>query len=199
MKDLKEMLDLSTAANPIHAESLPPIDLYVDQVLTLIAQQNGNDSFSEDRPLSKMMVNNYSKAGLIKPIKGKKYSKEHIIQMMLIFYLKGILSIGDIKRILDGVYSDESFDGEKLIAAYDRFLDIKSNEGKMCSKIIESFADKNSLDPENTEEFLIMLMSLVSLCDCLKGCALQMIESKYPPIIKEEKPKEKKSKKEAEQ
>lgn len=194
---LLQIMSSSFSENMLRSTDIPSLDLYLDQILTLVADKTGKDS--ENGGLTKTMINNYSKDGLIKPIKGKKYSKEHIIQMMLIFYLKGILSIGDIKRILDGVYSDESFDGEKLIAAYDRFLDVKSNEGKLCSKIIESFADKNNLDPENTEEFLIMLMSVVSLCDCLKGCALQMIESKYPPVVKEEKTKEKKSKKEAEQ
>lgn len=194
---LLQIMSLSFSENLLRSTDIPSLDLYLDQILTLVADKTGKDS--ENGGLTKTMINNYSKDGLIKPVKGKKYSKEHIIQMMLIFYLKGILSIGEIKRILDGVYSDESFDGEKLIAAYDRFLDIKANEGKLCSKIIENFTEKNGLDHEKTDEFLIMLMSMVSLCDCLKGCALKMIESKYPPVVKEEKPKEKKAKKEVEQ
>ena len=192
-----QIMSSSLSEQMLRSTDIPSLDLYLDQILTLVADKTGKDS--ENGGLTKTMINNYSKDGLIKPIKGKKYSKEHIIQMMLIFYLKGILSIGDIKRILDGVYSDEGFDGEKLIAAYDRFLDIKANEGKLCSKIIESLTEKNGLDTQKTDEFLIMLMSIVSLCDCLKSCALQMIDSKYPPVVKEEKPKEKKAKKEAEQ
>ena len=194
---LLQIIDSHLSEKLLRSNDIPSLDLYLDQILTLVADKTGKDS--ENGGLTKTMINNYSKDGLIKPIKGKKYSKEHIIQMMVIFYLKGILSIGDIKRILDGVYSDEEFDGEKLIAAYDKFLDIKATEGDFCSKILSHFTKKGELDPEKTDEFLVMLMSLVSLCDCLKGCALQMIEAKYPPVIKEEKPKEKKSKKEAEQ
>ncbi len=194
---LLQIMSSSLSENVLRSTDIPSLDLYLDQILTLVADKTGKDS--ENGGLTKTMINNYSKDGLIKPIKGKKYSKEHIIQMMLIFYLKGILSIGDIKRILDGVYSDEEFDGEKLISAYDRFLDIKATAGEFCSFVLDHFTEKNGLDPEKTDEFLIMLMSLVSLCDCFKSCALQMIESKYPPVIKEEKPKEKKNKKEAEQ
>ncbi len=192
-----QIMRSSFSGKMLRSTDIPSLDLYLDQILTLVADKTGKDS--ENGGLTKTMINNYSKDGLIKPIKGKKYSKEHIVQMMLIFHLKGILSIGDIKRILDGVYSDESFDGEKLISAYDRFLDIKENDGEFCSRIVDRFTEENGLDPNKTDEFLIMLTSMVSICDCLKNCVLQMIESKYPPIVKEEKPKEKKSKKEAEQ
>lgn len=178
----------------LRSTDIPSLDLYLDQILTLVADKTGKDS--ENGGLTKTMINNYSKDGLIKPIKGKKYSKEHIIQMMMIFYLKGVLSIGDIKRILDGVYSDADFDGEALIAAYDRFLDIRATEGELCASMIEHLTKINGLDPEKTDGFLTMLMSIVSVCDCLKERALEMIEEKYPRTEKIEKPpKEKNNKK----
>ena len=34
------------------------------------------------------MINNYSKAKVITPVKGKKYTKEQIIQMLIIYQLK---------------------------------------------------------------------------------------------------------------
>ena len=51
------------------------------------------------------MINNYAKDRVISPVKGKKYTKEQIIQILFVYTLKGTLSIGEIKRILDGAYS----------------------------------------------------------------------------------------------
>lgn len=197
-KELSQIIKASIPEKVLKSSDIPSIDLYLDQILTLVADKTGSASSGT---LTKTMINNYSKDGLIKPIKGKKYSKEHIIQMMIIYYLKGVLSIGDIKRIFDGVYSDDSFSGDELIAAYDRFLDIRATESELCGNMITHLTEQTELDPNKTDEFLIMLMSIVSVCDCLKNSALQMIALKYPCTdkapsqSKAEKSKEKKSKK----
>ncbi|MBQ8207634.1 MAG: DUF1836 domain-containing protein [Clostridia bacterium] len=196
-KELNRIMCAPTSEKVLRSTDIPSLDLYLDQILTLVADKTGKDASTGG--LTKTMINNYSKDGLLKPVKGKKYSKEHIVQMMIIFYLKGVLTIGDIKRIFDGVYSDEAFTGDDLISSYDRFIDIKATEGELCSSMIEHLTKENGLDPDKTDEFLIMLMSIISVCDCLKTSALEMISAKYPPIEKSEKPKEKKSKKENEE
>lgn len=193
-KELNQILSSIGNKNVIRSTDIPNLDLYLDQILTLVADKTGKDTSKGG--LTKTMINNYSKDGLIKPVKGKKYSKEHIVQMLIIFYLKGILTIGDIKRIMDGVYSDESFDGEKLIASYDKFLDIKETEPRLCSLMIEHLTKNNGLQPDKTDEFLIMLMSIISACDCLKSIALEMIDQKYPQTEKADKKKNKKEQEE---
>ena len=68
----------------VEVADLPDLDLYMDQITTLFADKTQEP----EGLLTKTMINNYSKDGLIKPIKGKKYSKEHILQMLLIYWLK---------------------------------------------------------------------------------------------------------------
>ena len=105
------------AANDAELQSndIPAIDLYVDQIINLVQAklEEGSPRYKENR-LTKTMINNYSKDGIITPVKGKKYNKEQILQMLTVYSLKNNISIGEIKRILDGAYGIEGFDGKAL-------------------------------------------------------------------------------------
>ena len=67
----------------LRPSEIPSIDLYIDQIISLVSDKlEGASPRYRDRVLTKTMINNYSKDGLIKPVKGKKYTKEHILQML---------------------------------------------------------------------------------------------------------------------
>lgn len=192
-KELEKIIESGALGKTLRSSDIPSLDLYLDQILTLVEESTENG-------LTKTMVNNYSKDGLIKPVKGKKYSKEHIVQMLIIYYMKGVLSISDIKRIFDGIYSDKSFGGDELIASYDRFIDAKEKESELCGDMIKRLTESIGLDIEKTEDLLIFLMSIVSMSDRLKSCALTLIESRFPEEEKNQKTEktEKKKKKKTE-
>lgn len=86
----------------LKAKDIPNMDLYMDQVTTLMekslkpASRHGD----EDKILTKTMINNYAKNNLLPAPVKKKYSKEHILVLIFIYYYKGILSIGDIQKLL---------------------------------------------------------------------------------------------------
>ena len=64
---------------------IPNIELYLDQILSLVADKNAvSTPRYRERALTKTMINNYSKDGLISPITGKKYSRSHIVEMLLV-------------------------------------------------------------------------------------------------------------------
>ena len=92
----------------IELADIPQIDLYIDQITTLVdSKLSGMCRTPEDKLLTKAMVNNYSKEKLISPTKGKKYNREQIIRILMICYLKQVLSIQDIKRLLSLVEGEE--------------------------------------------------------------------------------------------
>ena len=107
----------------LKSAEIPPIDLYVDQIINLVSEKlkHGSERY-HDRHLTKTMINNYSKDGIITQVKGKKYSKEQIVQMLTVYTLKSSLSIGEIKRLMGGAYASEDFSGEDLTAIYDRHI-----------------------------------------------------------------------------
>ena len=85
----------------ISSADIPNIDLYMDQVTTFMNDHLGLFKRSkEDKILTKTMINNYSKYELLPPTNKKKYTNDHIVLMLFIYYLKPILSIGDIKELL---------------------------------------------------------------------------------------------------
>ena len=88
-------------------EEIPSIDLYIDQVVSLLEQnlcnyiQNEVETGKTDSPITKTMINNYVKKGILKPPVAKKYNREHIANLFVIFILKQIYSIDEIKKLVD--------------------------------------------------------------------------------------------------
>lgn len=187
----------------LSASDIPNIDLYVDQIINLVAEKNDQSSERyRERQLTKTMINNYSKDGLITPIKGKKYNKEQIIQILSIYTLKNTLSMGEIKRLLDGAYAIEGYDGNSLAETYDRYISIKRDNREYSIDILDELIQKNGLDIENERDFMLAVGSLLSLSSHLRNMAQQMIDEKYPveETVEKEKPrKERKKRKNAEE
>lgn len=80
---------------------VPNIDLYMDQVTTFMDNHLSDvKRYSDDKILTKTMINNYAKNDLLPPPVKKKYSKDHIYVLIFIYYFKNILSISDIEKLL---------------------------------------------------------------------------------------------------
>lgn len=211
--DLKALIEYAVGDTDLESRDIPSIDLYLDQIINLVAEKNAaSTDMYLDRVLTPTMVNNYSKDGLIKPIRGKKYSREHIVQMLLVYSLKNTLSIGAIRRILTGVYSEPvNFDGERLAEGYDRYLDIKARNRGETAAIVEKLLDEKQLDLDSDDDFFALLLGIVSLSAYLKNTAVALLENRYPDMeevrreelerererIREEKEEAKKAKKQA--
>ena len=76
---------------------LPEIDLYLDQVVNYLEKYLGIlGSNDDDKIITKTMINNYVKQGIMPAPEKKKYGKTHIAYLMVICILKQVYSIGDI-------------------------------------------------------------------------------------------------------
>ncbi len=86
----------------VDEKDIPKIDLYMDQLLSFMDESLHKSVRhpGEDKTLTKTMINNYAKSDVLPPPIKKKYSKEHIILLIFIFYYKNILSIHDIQTLL---------------------------------------------------------------------------------------------------
>ena len=90
------------------ADEIPKIDLYMDQVLTFLGERLRRTARKSDadKLLTKTMVNNYVKNKVMIPPVKKKYGRDHILLLMVIYYMKSFLSIDDIRKIV-GPVSDK--------------------------------------------------------------------------------------------
>lgn len=109
---LNSILESLSRIDYVKPEDLPNIDLYMDQVTTFMDSQLAvSKRHPEDKVLTKTMINNYAKNNLLPPPVKKKYSKEHLLALIFIYYFKNILSIGDIQEILNPI-TDKYFASE---------------------------------------------------------------------------------------
>ncbi len=162
---------------------IPNIELYLDQILSLVADKNAvSTPRYQERSLTKTMINNYSKDGLISPISGKKYSRAHIIEMLLVYALKNTLSIDEIKRVLTGVREGCGFSGEDLIAAYHRFLSLKENNRARAGEAVKHLLADDQLDAGDDKDFFLLLLDILSFSAYLKEIGRELLEARYADL-----------------
>lgn len=98
---LNSIMESLSRIDHIELESLPDINLYMNQVITFMEKELHPTKRNEDDPiLTKTMINNYAKNNLLPPPVKKKYSKDHLLLLIFIYYFKSILSIKDIETLL---------------------------------------------------------------------------------------------------
>lgn len=120
-------------------EDIPAIELYMDQVTTFMDQQLGQNKRSEeDKVLTKTMINNYTKNDILPPPVKKKYSKNHIVLLIYIYYLKNFLPINDIKSLLIPMINqyfeaDETAD-ISLLSIYSDIFELEKIENAFIEK-----------------------------------------------------------------
>ncbi len=154
----------------IQAEDIPNIDLYMDQVTTFMEKRLRSTTRNpeEDKILTKTMINNYAKNDLLPPPIKKKYSKEHILLLIFIYYYKGILSIGDIRTLLNPL-TEKYFHTSKeldLSAIYEEVFSLETDEiVSLKDDIIKKFSTSQKTfqnAPESDQEIL-QLFSFISM------------------------------------
>ena len=136
---------------------LPDIELYLDQVVNYIEKYVGEyNSSKEDKIITKTMINNYVKLGIMPAPEKKKYSRQHIAYLIVICVLKQVYSISDIGKLIS--LTIEYYD---LSKAYNRFcanlelsvknvftrkefphVDRMTEEQYLLKNVVQSVADK---------------------------------------------------------
>lgn len=100
---------------PRYAE-LPPIDLYMDQVLTYVEEHLRPLISPEEKLLTSSMVNNYVKQHILPTPNRKRYTRDHIAYLISICLFKRTFSMGDIQKLLETQASTHT-----IARAYDFF------------------------------------------------------------------------------
>lgn len=103
-KIAREMAD----APQLEPGDIPDIEIYMDQLTTYLDKRLGFYNREDGAPfVTRSMVNNYSKAGLLPPPVAKRYSQAHIMILSLVCQLKRLFTIQDLGRLLAPVGSEQ--------------------------------------------------------------------------------------------
>ncbi len=167
---LRSILSDISQINYVEPGDIPNIDLYMDQVTTFMEEHlRSSKRYEDDKVLTKTMINNYAKNNLLPPPVKKKYSKEHVLVMIFIYYFKNILSIKDIETLLspitDKYFKDDN--GMDMTFIYNEVLELEKSRISVVTKDIarslkdagECFADA----PEEDRDYLQLFAFICSL------------------------------------
>ena len=177
LKEIERIVGEAVRDADLQPGEIPGIDLYMDQITNLLAdkRREGAEHY-RDRELTKTMINNYSKDGLISPVKGKKYTKEQILQMLTVYELKNTLSIGEIKTLLQSLYGQADYDARMLEEIYGRYLEIKALQRQSAWGFLQTCIEKYELDPTRQTDFFLLLLGMSSASAYLKSGVQLLLE-----------------------
>ena len=149
---LEKLMEDLKSISYIDPNEIPNIDLYMDQVTTFMDQHlERTKRYSEDKLLTKTMINNYTKNDLLPPTTKKKYSKDHLILLIFIYYLKNILSITDIQALLHPL-SEMFFSEKGELSLEEIYRQIYEMQIKQSSHVVKDIYRKVDVSEEAFEE-----------------------------------------------
>ena len=126
-------------------EELPDLELYMDQVMTYLERQlQIFQTSSLDKQITPSMINNYVKGDVIPSPIQKKYSKEHLAAIEEVCTLKQVLTIAEVKQILDARY-DGQVEKAEIFNSFN-----KLNNEVQDDAVKEAFKKLNDIDENDT-------------------------------------------------
>lgn len=160
---IKKILD---DIDTFNIDDIPNIDLYMDQATTYLNDKFANTKRHEDDKLmTKTMINNYVKSRLLPSPEKKKYTKDHMMVLIMIYFFKNIISINDVNKLitplLDSYFHNEEIPLENIINTFLTFAkqcnltDSILTEYNECREI---FKDANVKDKEYLETMGLITM-----------------------------------------
>ena len=184
---IKKVAEEISNTSMIPYEDLPRYDLFLSQVIDFL-----NDKFVEDK-YTNNIVQKYIKSEVIsKPEDGKKrgYTKIHLVQLVLLSYMRPILTTEEIKKVFRLAFneindrSDDIIDWEtayKLFfetqgESFDKYLDATAiNDDKLDSIIKDLNLDEKD---ENSIRTFVVVLSLIAQASAIKKL-VQKIVNEY--------------------
>ena len=138
---LNSILESISRIDYVKADEIPNIDLYMDQVTTFMNDHmKSSKRYEDDKILTKTMINNYAKNELLPPPLKKKYSKEHVMVLIFIYYFKNILSIKDIETLLKPI-TENYFHTDKELSFTDLYEEVCSLEKSRIDHLKEDITE----------------------------------------------------------
>ena len=203
--DINKILEkLINNMNLISPDDIPNISLYMDQVTTFMDNHLYSvKRFEDDKALTKTMINNYAKNDLLPSPEKKKYTKDHVLLLTFIYYFKSVLSISDIKKLLQPI-SDKFFLTDDGASLEDIYTEVESYMSSITETVKEdvkkksedaniSFSDDTFKDLSDKDTDYLKLFKLISmLCFDIylkKQLIESVIDTLEEPLSKAEKEK----------
>ncbi|CAM3955615.1 DUF1836 domain-containing protein [Alkalicoccus chagannorensis] len=177
MMSLEKKLEEMTLERHVDVEQLPDLDLYMDQVIQLFELTYQELKRAEkEKIMTKTMINNYAKGGLISPAKNKRYTKEHVMLIGLIYELKGALALKDIHHMLTHPAVQEHISVRDL---YSSFAHDASEKTEVTRAAMKEQAAGVELDAKAYDPYVqqvLLILQLIHQSNVYRRAAEKLID-----------------------
>ncbi|MDO5517408.1 MAG: DUF1836 domain-containing protein [Clostridium sp.] len=181
---IRKLAEEMSKNSSVSYDDLPKYDLFLSQVIDYL-----NDKFKSER-FTNNIVQNYTKSEVItKPEDGKKrgYTKMHLIQLVLLGYMRPVLNTEEIKKVFSLAFNDINDRNDDILSwedAYKTFVKIQeeslddylitalTHEEKL-EEMIKEFNLKDH-DEERIKIFLLVL-SLIAEASVIKKLVQKLV------------------------
>ncbi|MFL0247960.1 DUF1836 domain-containing protein [Candidatus Clostridium stratigraminis] len=182
---IKKMAADISSNTIVSYDDLPRYDLFLSQVIDFL-----NDKF-EDEKYTTNIVQNYIKGEVIsKPEDGKKrgYTKDHLAQLLLLSYMRPILTTEEIKKVFKLAFNNINNNSDDIISwkmAYKVFSNLQEEmfqnflkEDHFKEDIINDLISDSELREEDKEriEVFLIVMTLIAEASAIKKLAKKIID-----------------------
>ncbi|MBR2099022.1 MAG: DUF1836 domain-containing protein [Firmicutes bacterium] len=149
-------------------KSVPDIDLYIDQMVSCLNSELSLYAKNGEGPITKGIVSNYTKHKMIPGPEGKRYTKDHCIFMLLVYYLKGCFSMDQVQRLMKPILSnyDSAWDDNVDMQAYYKEIlaAVRKSEEDFSEQLQERIlANKKFLADRGSDDDISELILLITM------------------------------------
>jgi len=184
---VKRTIEEYLVKGKIETEDFPDMELYMDQAETFMNKELSiYKKDDRDKVITKTMIGNYVKHNMLPRPKNKKYSRDHLILLTLIYYLKGTFQMEDIEKIIKPLienYQSEFDDKINLISLYDGILGVQEKEREKMARITKDMIEQSKTHLKETElsdddmlELFMLIVNLSMKADAEKYLAHKLLQ-----------------------
>jgi hypothetical protein len=186
---LRNIMDDFTSESIIKPDEFPVMELYADQVAGFLdgrlkiyadgARKNPGPTLTE------AVIAGYVKRGILPRPAKKKYARDHVIILALLFYMTSVFGMDEIESVMrpftDNRASalDDHIDFHRLYSAIAPVLE--KERSRLPGEIQGSIADVKAairgegLEDDDNTELLLLILSLAARADAAKYAAGKLL------------------------
>jgi hypothetical protein len=178
----------------IDGKRFPDIELYIDQVAKSLNKELRLYGDGEKTPITKTMISNYTKHRMIPGPVGKHYTKDHLIFMALVFYLKECFSMEEITRLMKPLLDNYNSDWDEPIdfaSMYAEIIDfVRSTEADLPIRLeqqirdVKKFLANRDAADDDTSELMMLITTLVMRSNAERFIAEKLLDEYFEKLKK---------------
>lgn len=184
---IKNTIEEFVAKGRIDAGAFPDMEIYMDQAETFLNRELSVYKKNEkDKVITKTMIGNYVKHNMLPRPVNKKYSRDHLVLLTLIFYMKGTFQMEEIEKIMKPLidnYNSEFDEKIDITALYRGILQVQEAELEALSQSIgdiikdsKNYLRETELSDDDMLELFMLIVNLSMKADVQKFLAHKLLQ-----------------------